>query len=113
MRKKWVLACQSFGECTAKVKLELTDFRCKFFMPGLFIQKYNQVKIAGLEFWNWLSDSEDINKNQKYCTDLGDVYDIEKSQNMKLDTVWSFSLREEKPYQSAKLWALGTAIYGL
>ena len=25
--KKWVLACQSFGECTARVKLELTDFR--------------------------------------------------------------------------------------
>ena len=24
--KKWVLACQSFGECTARVKLELTDF---------------------------------------------------------------------------------------
>ena len=40
------------------------------------------------------------------CTDLGDVCNIEKSQNMKLDTVWNFSLREEKPYQSAKLWAL-------
>ena len=38
--------------------------------------------------------------------DLGDVCNIEKSQNMKLDTVWNFSLREEKPYQSAKLWAL-------
>ena len=24
--KKWVLACQSFGECTTRVKLELTDF---------------------------------------------------------------------------------------
>ena len=24
--KKWFLACQSFGECTARVKLELTDF---------------------------------------------------------------------------------------
>ena len=24
--KKWVLACQSIGECTARVKLELTDF---------------------------------------------------------------------------------------
>jgi hypothetical protein len=22
------LACQSFGECTARVKLELTDFSC-------------------------------------------------------------------------------------
>ena len=27
MRQKWVLACPSFGECTARVKLELTDFR--------------------------------------------------------------------------------------
>ena len=24
--KKWVLACPNFGECTARVKLELTDF---------------------------------------------------------------------------------------
>ena len=24
--KKWVLTCQNFGERTAKVKLELTDF---------------------------------------------------------------------------------------
>ena len=23
----WVLACPNFGECTARVKLELTDFR--------------------------------------------------------------------------------------
>ena len=27
--KKWVLACQSFGECPARVKLELTDFSTK------------------------------------------------------------------------------------
>ena len=26
--KKWVLAWLSFGECTARVKLELTDFKC-------------------------------------------------------------------------------------
>ena len=45
-------------------------------------------------------------KFRNKCTDLGDVCNIEKSQNMKLDTVWNFSLREEKPYQSAKLWAL-------
>ena len=25
--KKWVLDIQSFGECAARVKLELTDFR--------------------------------------------------------------------------------------
>ena len=25
--KKWVLACPSFGECTARVKLDLTDFK--------------------------------------------------------------------------------------
>ena len=25
-RKKWALACPNFGECTARVKLELTDF---------------------------------------------------------------------------------------
>ena len=26
MNKMWVLACQHFGECSARVKLELTDF---------------------------------------------------------------------------------------
>ena len=33
MRQKWVLACQSFGECTARVKLELTDFSMNFQNP--------------------------------------------------------------------------------
>ena len=26
-KKKWVLVCPSFGECTARVKLDLTDFK--------------------------------------------------------------------------------------
>ena len=34
--KKWVLACQSFGVCTARVKLELTDFKGQLISKLLF-----------------------------------------------------------------------------
>ena len=63
------------------------------------LTKQNEQQILVLVNWS-------LRSFRNNCTDLGDVCNIEKSQNMKLDTVWNFSLREEKPYQSAKLWAL-------
>ena len=50
--KKWVLACQSFGDCAARVKLELTDFKVSNFSLKyfylLYVQHQNPLLIINL-----------------------------------------------------------------
>ena len=55
--KKWILACQSFGECTARVKLELTDFNLmtkmqiqEYFEPISHIKWDGAIKLSALFF---------------------------------------------------------------
>ena len=42
MRKKWVLAYPNFSECTARVKLELTDFSSEAYIE----LNFSQMKIS-------------------------------------------------------------------
>ena len=42
--KKWVLACPNFGERTARVKLELTDFKKAARTPS--IQDFKAFKLG-------------------------------------------------------------------
>ena len=63
MRQKWVLACPSFGECTARVKLELTDFSqifiVLFFKNNVICYSFlENLEFTVLEFVNGQLNSE-------------------------------------------------------
>ena len=57
--KKWVLAWSSFGECTAREKLDLTDFntyqkrKVKFWTN--LLQKYIELKSNFKVHFNWIN----------------------------------------------------------
>ena len=70
--KKWVLACQSFGECTARVKLELTDFGILIKTKSCHKQhlKYWRPRLAWPHSWSTLyycQKSEQIILQNKWC----------------------------------------------
>ena len=65
--KKWVLVCPNFGECTARVKLELTDFNVFVKMSILYCFKETYLLLHGLvtnNFFSKLSNVEPTKLNR-------------------------------------------------